>query len=345
MHGPHKQRAGCRRRARPIEICVSFLIEFLTKDGVKRLPEPSFMLIPSGSLTAGISPVDFHLPPNTALRYERPSPAISRHVTAYIVMDSAVGTVADEEWMLPTWAQIWIAMTAEAIDVSVGNRRYGPLPPAMLYGVTSRAMSITARGGVTIGIELSPLGWARLVGQSAEMLRDRVTPLGTVVPPDLVAQLSAALLASDLALGVKEALDDVFLRHLTTPHPDEPKIDRVLSLIHDEGAIDLTSAAIAHGIDAVSASRIARSYFGFPAKILMMRTRFLRAFVPLLDGDTQGAVIPPGYHDQSHFIRDGKRFLGMTPRQFIARRTPYAAAARKARQLVIGTPIPPLDRL
>lgn len=303
------------------------------------------MLIPSGSLTAGISPADFGLPPGTALRYERPAPAVSRHVTAYIVMDSVLGQVAGEEWMLPTWAQIWIAMTADAIDVSIGNRRYAPLPPAMLYGVTTRAMPVTARGGVTIGIELSPLGWARLVARSAETLRDQVTPLSTVVPPDLVTQLSAALLASDLALGVKEALDDVFLRYLATPHPDEPRIDQVLSMIQDELAGDLASAAAAYGIDTISASRISRFYFGFPAKILMMRTRFLRKFVPMLDRDEVSTVFTPsGYHDQSHFIRDGKRFLGMTPRQFISRRTPYAAAARRARLLVIGAPIPPLDR-
>lgn len=304
------------------------------------------MLIPSGSLTAGVASADFRLPPNTALRYERPHPTINRHVTAYIVMDSVLGEAAGEEWMLPTWSQIWIAMTAEAINVSIGNRRYAPLPPAMLYGVTSRAMPVSARGGVTIGIELSPLGWARLVGRSAETMRDQITPLETVTPPGLVGRLTQALQASDLALGVKQALDDVFLQDLATPHPDEPKIEQVLRLIHDETVVDLAAAAAAHDIDAFSASRIARSYFGFPAKILMMRTRFLRGFVPLIDSDdATGGITPPGYYDQSHFIRDGKRFLGMTPRQFIARKTPYAAAARRARRLVIGEPLAPLDRL
>jgi len=304
-------------------------------------------MIESGSLTPGISASDFALPPGTALRYERPAAALRDYLTSYAVLDSVVedrwqGT----EWMLPGWAQIWIVMTPQPIRVRIGNRAYEPLPTALLYGVTSRAMPVSARGGVTIGIDVSPLGWARLFSSSAETLRDRLVPLATVLPVDLVGALSSAVAKSDQSLQVKGVLDEIFIRHLARPNSDEPKIRRLWRAIAQDDVADLTAAAEMHGINPRTASRLSKQYFGFPPKLLLMRSRFIRALLPLLDGGpgADHGATPEGYHDRSHFLRDSRRFLGMTPRQFVAHPSPYAAAARRARKLVVGTPISSLDR-
>jgi AraC-like DNA-binding protein len=305
------------------------------------------MLIPSGSHVPGIDPQAFHLPPHTALRYERPADPLRRHVTSYVVMDSVEGKSAGAEWMLPGWAMIWIVITEQSIHVDIGNRKYAGLAPAVLYGVTSHAMPITARGGVTIGIDVSPLGWARLFGRSAESLRDQIVPLDQLLPTAVVEELSLAVMASDRSLGIKEVLDDFFLRHMTIPHGEEPRIAELLALIEGSSSIEFTTAALEKGINPRTAARTSRFFFGFPPKMLMMRTRFLRELVAMLDGEpgVASGAVPPAYYDQSHFTRDAKRFLGMTPRQFLAIKSPYAAAARRARRLVIGSPIAPLDRL
>jgi AraC-like DNA-binding protein len=304
-------------------------------------------MIESGSLSPGISASDFGLPPGTALRYERPAPRLREYLTGYAVLDSVVAdTWHGTEWMLPGWAQIWIVMTPEPITVRIGNRAYEPIPAALLYGVTSRAMPVRARGGVTICIDVSPLGWARLFSRSAEALRDQLVPLETVLPVALVRELTFALAGSDRALQVKGVLDDIFSRHLSAANADEPRIRQIWKAIADEGVTDLAAAASIHGIDRRTASRLSKQYFGFPPKLLTMRSRFLRALLPLLEagpGADHGPV-PEGYHDRSHFLKDGRRFLGMTPRQFAALPSPYAAAARRARELVIGTAIASLDR-
>ncbi|MBV8688213.1 MAG: AraC family transcriptional regulator [Alphaproteobacteria bacterium] len=304
-------------------------------------------MIESGSLTAGIDPGDFRLPPGTALRYERPAPELRDYLTSYAVLDSMVeGTRHGCEWMLPGWAQIWIVMTPEPIRVRIGNRGYEPSPGAVLYGVTSRAMPITARGGVTICIDVSPLGWARLFSRSAESFRDRLVPLETLLPGPLVSELGHALARSDRALQVKGILDDLFARRMGTPNPEEARIRQIWRAIADEDVADLTAAASLHGMAPRTASRLSKQYFGFPPKLLLMRSRFLRALLTLLDAGpgADHSQVPRGYHDRSHFLRDGRRFLGMTPRRFLAQPSPYAAAARRARRLVIGTPIPSLDR-
>jgi AraC-like DNA-binding protein len=304
-------------------------------------------MIESGSLTPGISASDFGLPPNTALRYERPAAHLREYLPSYAVLDSVVSeTWQGTEWMLPGWAQIWIVMTPEPITVKIGNRAYEPIPAALLYGVTSRAMPVRARGGVTVCIDVSPLGWARLFSRSADALRDQLVPLETISSPSIAIELAGALAQSDQARQVKGVLDDFFLRHMPPPGRDEARIRKIWRAVADADVADLSAAAERHGIDRRTASRLSKRYFGFPPKLLMMRSRFLRALLPLLEAGA-GAdhkTVPEGYHDRSHFLRDSRRFLGMTPREFVAQPSPYAAAARRARKLVVGTAIPSLDR-
>lgn len=303
-------------------------------------------MIESGSHLPGISAADFGLPPHTALRFERPAAPLRRHLTSYAVLDSDPdrwpGTV---EWMLPGWAQIWIVMAEAPVRVKLGARDYARLPTAVLYGVTSRAMPVTAQGGVTVGIDVSPLGWARLFKAPAERLRDQITPLGAVMKAGLVASLASALAASDRAGEVKGVLDAFFTQHLGRPHRDEAMIAEIMALIADHGVSDLGAAAAARGIDERTVRRLSKRYFGFAPKTLMMRTRFLRALVPLIEQGSAAdhARIPQGYYDRSHFLRDARRYLGMTPRQFIAHPSPYRDAAMRARTLVIGAPIAALD--
>jgi hypothetical protein len=303
-------------------------------------------MIESGTHTPGISAADFGLPPHTALRYEQPATALRPYVTSYLVLDTEpVDPPLTSEWMLPGWAQIWIILTRDPVTLTVRNRHYDAMPVAVLYGVTSRAMHATALGGVSIGIDVSPLGWARLFRQSSELLRDRVTPLDQLMPPALVEELVVSLSASDRALEVKAVLDDFFTRHMTKPHRDEAVIAQVMRLICDPGMTSLDGAAAETGIPSHTLRRVSQRYFGFPPKTLMMRTRFLRAFVPMLltRERTDQQAVPPTYHSRSHFLRDAERFLGMTARRFMAVDTPYLDAALRARGMVFGAPTAALD--
>ena len=304
-------------------------------------------MIESGSLLPGILASEFGLPPGTALRYERPAAHLTGYLSSYAVLDSVVDDSWHAvEWMLPGWAQIWIVMTPEPIKVRIGNRAYEPVPRALLYGVTSRAMPVSARGGVTICIDVSPLGWARLFSAGADALRDQLVPLETMLPEEKVIELASALARSDQALEVKGVLDSVFTSLMAVPNRDEVGIHQIWKAIADEGVTDLKTAAAVHAMDPRAASQLSKQYFGFPLKLLIMRSRFFRALLPLLEAgaDADHAVVPNGYYDRSHFLRDAKRFLGSTPRLFMARPSPYAAAARRARTLVIGSPMPALDR-
>ena len=236
-------------------------------------------------------------------------------------------------------------LTEQPVTVTIGNRHYAPLGAAILYGVTSRAMPVTSGGGVSIVADVSPQGWARLFAPSAEALRDRITPLGELLPPDAVSALIDALHASDRGPAVKGLLDAFFLANLPPPHPAEPLVAAITALLADPATQDLAQAAGRIGISPRALTAATKRHFGFPPKLLAMRIRFMRALTPMLtaDGPPDFAVIPAGYHDRSHLLRDARRFLGLTPRRFLAMDMPYLRAALRARTLVTGVPTPSLD--
>ena len=308
------------------------------------------MMIESGTHLAGIAAADFGLPRGTALRYERPAEALRHLFPSYAVLDSDVAMLDPDrrdEWMLPTCAQIWIVLTAGPIHVRIGNRSYSPLGSAVLYGVTSRAMPTRANGGLTVAIDVSPLGWARLFDADAESFRDRITPLETVLPAEWIEELVTNLHASDRALDVKDVLDTFFLRHLPDANPDEPMVASIMHLLTEDDISDLPAVAARVGITVRTLRRMTKRYFGFPPTTLLIRTRLLKTVIRMLTGGKDGdaSSSPKPYFDASHCNRDGRRFLGMTPRRFASLNVPYLRAALRARHLVIGAAIAPLDRI
>ena len=305
-------------------------------------------MIESGSHVPGVSVAAFGLPPGTALRYEQPAAELSGYLIDYNVLDSDGAVHHDvTQWMLPGWAAIRIVLAEQPIAITLGGRRYDPLPVAGLYGPTSRATQVTTSGGVTIGIGISPLGWSRLFHERADALRDRIVPLDTVMRPEIVAHLVARLRASDQGPAVKGILDDFFRMHFRPIHRDEPAIRALMALILDDGIDDLAEAGARIGILPHTLRRLSARYFGFAPKTLLVRTRFLRAILAMLVQWEAGdqVAVAGNYHDLPHFLRDAKRFLGMTPRQFMAKPMPYIHAVRRARAAVIGAATGALQRV
>ena len=304
-------------------------------------------MIESGSLSPGVTAGNFGLPAGTALRYERPAEALRPLLPSYAVLDSDT-TIwqGPGSWALPGWAQIWIVLTDGPITVRIRNRDYAPLGSAVIYGGTSRAMPVTSRGGVTVVVDVSPMGWARLIDAPAEQCRDRIQPLDQFLPADWTDELVARMHGSDRAGEVKGLLDDFFLTRLPPPHRDEAAIARINARLLSQASMESRAAAADLGLHPRTLLRLCARHFAYGPKMLMRRTRFLRILTDMMMKNEMpdSHVPPPGYHDVPHFLRDGKQFLGITPRQFLAMPMPYLRAVLRARTLVLGAPVPLLDR-
>lgn len=288
-------------------------------------------MIRSGSLTHGIDSADYGLPAGTALRLEQPDPLLAPYIRDYHVFDSDDSWHDVENWLLPAWPAIRIVLADRPIRLQIGAWDYNPLPVASLYGTASRAMRMVTNGGVTIGADIGPLGWARLFRTPADRFRDRVVPLSVAMPNADVAGLVARLRASNQDTEVKAILDDFFRSVLLPPSPDEALIRAVIPLLMNPATRDIDTAAAAVGINASQLRRLSTRYFGFPPKTLLLRTRFMRTFMPMFEsGETSTLPQDTYYHDMPHFLRDARRFIGTTPRRFLARDLPYLHANIRA---------------
>ena len=304
-------------------------------------------MIESGSHTPGVLAADFGLPAGTALRFERPAKPLQGLLSSYAVFDSDSAVQSGPgNWALPGWARLWIILASNPLDVKIRNRNYAALGSAMLFGVTSRAMPVSTYGGVSVVVDIGPLAWARLFAPSAELLRDQITPLNQLLPQAWCDDLLTRIARSDRGPQIKNVLDEFFLERLPPPHPMELSILRIAALLVDERTHDLGGAAALVGVDPRALIQASKRYFGFPPKILSMRTRFLRALTAMLlnSNDLDFSATPVGYHDISHFIRDANRFLGMTPRRFLAIPMSYTRAVLRAREVVIGAAMSSLDK-
>lgn len=294
-------------------------------------------MIESGSLVPGVDPDSFGLPDGTAFRLEMPELALQPYVADYHVYDSdAVRHPSAREYILPSWPALRICLADNRMDLQLGSNSYHPLPVAALYGTTTRAMLATPHGGVTIGISLTPLGWARLFTRPANEVRKSVIPLSEAMDPARVDQLVGMLRASNRSTEVKPLLDQFLNSAMLPVHRDEPSIRQMISLIDDPGTVDLTQSADRIGISAKQLSRLSNRHFGYPPKRLLMRARFMRSFMPMFCGQRRCdfSMIDEGYVDVPHFLRDARHFLGMTPARFMAQPTPYLDAVLRAMRVV-----------
>jgi AraC-like DNA-binding protein len=305
-------------------------------------------MIESGSLTPGIDPAMFGLAPGSALRYEIPDPRLAAFVSDYHVLDSeGPNAIGAEEWVLPGWPAIRIILTEIPMSVTLGDQVYDHLPRLGFYGTTCVAMKWNTDGGATIGIRLTPAGVARLFDLDATLYRDRIVPLDQLLAPEVCSALFESLRNSDQGPAVKGILDNFLLDHMAKPHRQETEILALTELLLDNSVGTVAEASDLLALPIYKLRRISLRYFGFPARTLMIRSRFLRSLLMMKEDTAKNrhSVIDISYTDTSHFLRDCKRFLGMTALQFFALKTPYLDTVLRARSLVMGaatSAVPPM---
>jgi AraC-like DNA-binding protein len=100
------------------------------------------------------------------------------------------------------------------------------------------------------------------------------------------------------------------------------------------------------GMTVRSLERLTRRAFGFTPKLLLRRQRFLRSLSQfMLDPSLKWLeALDCQYHDQAHFVRDFKRFMGMNPSDYAKLDKPFLVAAARARMEIAGQAVQGLHR-
>lgn len=300
-------------------------------------------MIESGSHSAGGDRVSFSLPANTAMRWEAPHPSLAWLIGDYFVFDSEGPEVLGARSpMLPSWPIIRFALAREPMSIDAPGICWSPLPEAGFYGSASRVLHHTSNGGVTIGVNLTPAGVARLLNLDVSKFRDRMVSLDELIG-ERSAEIVSLLRSSDQGPAVKAILDEFFLREMPAPTEDEELIVALHKLLLDDAIRSAADLARELGLARHTLRRLSLKRFGFAPSLLIARTRFLRSLIAIRTaGGGSYRDIDEAYTDSSHFLRDCDRFLGLTARRFLSLEFPFLDAIIRVRGQVLGTALPTL---
>lgn len=301
-------------------------------------------MITSGSHSTGIDPSVFDLPPNVAMRWELPDHRLAFYVGDYFVFDSeGQEMMGAKSPILPTWPMIRFVLSDRPMSVEGVGNKWSRLPEAGFYGSASGILEHTSYGGVTVGVNLTPAGVARLLNVDLSQYRDRIVPLDQVLT-ETCQPLISELRQSDQGPAVKSILDRFFLERMGAASKDEQVIIRLNQVLLDANVRSAADLARRMGLPMHTLQRLSRKRFGFPPQTLIARTRFLRSLMAVRAAGAKNAyrAIDEAYTDASHFLRDCDRFLGMTARRFFDLKMPFLDAVLRARMMALDVAIPGL---
>lgn len=274
------------------------------------------------------------------LRFALPSARLRPFVTTYYFTEAVCSPREPwlEDHLHPEWANLRF-LGANKVESVIGPGDPQPCPAFTVTGPTSRAARFRLGSGLFWGIGLLPAGWAALFPAQAGDYADRFVD-GLADPAFAAfAPLARALAASDGDYAAELALIERHVEALfARAEPSDPAISAMTEALLDAEVQTVVQLAERMGINVRALERLSRRAFGFPPKLLLRRQRFLRSLARfMLDPSLSWlGALDSHYHDQPHFVRDFKRFMGMSPSAYAKLDKPILVAAARGRMAIAG---------
>jgi len=275
-----------------------------------------------------------------SIRFALPSVKLSPYITTYyrteVITSPACPMVEDR--LHPEWANLRFVEEGTS-QSDLGETEFAKVPEFCVTGPTSCAPRFRTEAGRSWGIGLLPLGWMALFDASASEYADRTAdgmddPVFSAFHPlaKALAQ-SGGEFAEELAL-IEAHMEALVIRET----PEMRAILRVNSALVDPKIATVSELAEEVAMNVRSLERLSKRAFGFPPKLLLRRQRFLRSLSKfMLDPSMKWlSTLDHQYHDQAHFVRDFKRFMGMAPSIYAKLDKPILMAAAQARMAIAG---------
>lgn len=273
-----------------------------------------------------------------SLRYFAPDARLNGLISSYYLFDS--DEVLTSDVMRAELAQARFVMRGAARMRFAGGG-FTHCPSAMLIGASTGSMVFEGDGPFTLaGAGLLPAGWAALIGCDANEVSDTVLPFADLAGA-IVTRTLDRLRVSGTADGAVRALDALFLtlaeRARTAPFWFTAVTDNWLTASPNPQIDQLVDAT---GVSARQVERLANRIYGASPKLLARKYRALQAAVRLGTGAAADWSDAAGEHfyDQSHFIREFKQFVGLTPTKFALESASVMKMTIAGRQALPGMP-------
>jgi AraC-like DNA-binding protein len=275
--------------------------------------------------------------PGFSLRYFSPAAPLWGWVSSYYLFELDRPEVADT--LRAELPQVRFLLQGVATH-SYGALAPVPVPRAALCGPTTVAVGFRATGPVRLfGAGLLPTGWAALMGAGADEFTNSLTDLVDLAGP--VAARTFERMAEARSARELVAAADAFFLALSMRARQPPlwftrAADEWLAGSLNPDVNDLVATT---GMSSRQIERLALKLYGASPKLLARKYRALQSAVRLgLAPDAGWEAAAAGvYYDQSHFIRDFKTFVGMTPSQFTDKGSPWLTRLTIAKRQQLPT--------
>jgi AraC-like DNA-binding protein len=218
------------------------------------------------------------------------------------------------------------------------NGHEDPCCPVSLSGPTTGHIRQIGTGPIqVIGAGLSPSAWQAIIGKDADAYVDRCIDARLILGDAVDALWQEVAAAADH--DGRFAAIGHFIAEVT--HSASPEHERFIHLVdrwlveHADPHVDALAAATGFGVRKLE--RLTKRYYGVPPKTLARKYRALRAAAAFARGEDLASVgMAQTFYDQSHLIREVKRFAGLTPAQISARRSPLTTEIALGRAAMRG---------
>lgn len=277
---------------------------------------------------------------SVTIRFALPSETLRPYVTTYYCTQ-VVATPDDphvEDRLHPEWANLRFVGDGGA-QCAMNGAPFEAVPDFSVTGPTSCSPRFRMVSGRSWGIGLMPLGWAAMFSARASDYADRVADGASDSAFAMFRPLAAALAQSDGDFAQDLALIEAHMEALPLRNTkDMAAIQKVNAALVDPAIAMVSQLAERTGMNIRSLERLSKRGFGFTPKLLLRRQRFLRSLAQfMLDPSLKWLnTLDEQYHDQAHFVRDFKRFMGMGPTDYAKSDKPILMAAAQARMAIAG---------
>ena len=281
------------------------------------------------------------------VRFFRPPPEFDDHFSTFYRLTIHVPEgqrVTD--YLLPEWSNVrFFAGDCPDARLASGSNLSGTTFVAT--GPSSMPTRFELGSSRLWGIGLFPLGFAKLMHGSAGEIANQVVNGAEHSAFRAFRQLDSSLFDGD-ADDEKECarLLDHMRPFVAREVPDQNKILAVHGALVDPLIGSVADLAERAGLRQRTLERVCRRYFGFSPRSLLRRQRFVRSLARfVLEPDVNWTDAMDGfYHDQAHFVRDFRAFMGMTPSEYGAMEHPVLGAFMRERARIWGAAAQTLDR-
>jgi AraC-like DNA-binding protein len=181
------------------------------------------------------------------------------------------------------------------------------------------------------------MGWVRLVQAPAHLFANRLSPLSEIWG-DRADRLRAALAEDADDTQRVRRLDALLLGLLAAAPPPEPHLAAIHRALVSGDITTVSAFAAEVGVTQRTLERLCPKLFGFAPKPLLRRQRFLRTLDRVVHnpGRTLTELLEVSYADQSHFVREFRAFMGLTPTAYFAEPRTMMRLAGAERERVLG---------